>query len=390
MMVTHMRNDPAVTIGVLLDTQFDHGMRVLQGVQDFASHQSAWQVLALHSTQEPLLGDLLRQRRLAGVIGPILSDRWIAGLPGSPVPVINVSGASNVRRVASVIPDERAVGRLAAQHFVDNGWRNLACLAQIGSTAASLRQQGFAESAAIAGLPVALPPPVDSYAPDAAWPAWLATLSRPCAVFCTSDHLARRLVSHVRALAWRIPQDVAIVGVGDSALDGVLAGVALSSVMLPGRRMGWRAAERLSACFSGAAPGDQVEFMAPERLAIRASSALTLGHGLLVARALGLMQQSMSTPLDVDTLARQCGVSRRTLELHFIREVGHGPATERRCRRVDLARRLLAESQLPLESVAEATGFATLQHFSVVFRSAVGVPPGAYRRAQAGSALTRA
>jgi len=371
-----------VTIGVLLDTQFNHGMGVVQGAQDFAAQQSTWQVLPLHSTQEPVLGDLLRQRRLDGVIGPILSDRWIEGFPGPPVPVVNVSGASDVRRVASVIPDERGVGRLAAQHFVDNGWRTLACLAHMGSMAASLRRQGFVESALAAGLPVASPPTVDSYAPDAAWPAWLATLPRPFAVFCTSDFLARRLVSHVRALAWRIPEDVAIVGVGDSALDGILAGLALSSVVLPARRIGWRAAERLAACFGGTALGSHREVIAPEALAVRASSALTLGHGSLVARALAFVQQGLAAPLNIDRLARQCGASRRTLELHFMRELGHGPATERRRRRLDLARRLLTETQLPLEAVAEATGFATLPHFSVAFRSAAGVPPGAYRRAQ--------
>jgi transcriptional regulator GlxA family with amidase domain len=103
---------------------------------------------------------------------------------------------------------------------------------------------------------------------------------------------------------------------------------------------------------------------------------MTLRHGSLVARALALMQQHMSTPLDIDTLGRQCGASRRTLELHFMRELGHGPATEWRSRRLDLARRLLSETQLPLEAVAEATGFATLPHFSAVFRSAASVPPG--------------
>jgi len=371
------------TVGVLLDTQFNHGVDVLQGVQDFAARKSAWQVLALHSTQERVLGDLLRQRRLDGVIGPILSDRWIEGFPGPPVPVVNVSGASDVRHLASVIPNERAVGRLAARHLLDNGWSKLACLAQPGSMAASLRQHGFTQAAATAGLPVASPPPVDSYAPDAAWGAWIASLARPFAVFCTSDHLARRLVSHVRALALRIPEDVAIVGVGDSALDGIMAGVALTSVMLPGRRMGWRAAERLAACFQGAVRGSQVELIAPETVAVRDSSALTLGHGSLVTRALALVQQHMSTPLDIDTLARQCGASRRTLELHFMRELGHGPATEGRRQRLDLARRLLTETQLPLEAVAEATGFATLPHFSAAFRSGVGLPPGAYRRARA-------
>lgn len=368
-----------MTIGVLLDTPFDHGMRVLRGVQEYAERVTSWHVLPLHSTQEGLLAELLRRCHLSGVIAPVVSDRWVEGLPGPRVPVVNVSGASDIRSVPSVVADDPAVGTLAARHFLDNGWRNLACVASLGSLAAGRRREGFMVTAAAAGASVLCPPLLDSYAPDASWPTWLDGLTRPCGVFCTSDYVARRLVRHIRGRGWRIPEDIAVVGVGDSSLDGVLAGVELSSVALPGRTMGYRAAHRLAAALEGSETPVAVERIAPEQLVVRASSAIALGHGPIVGRALAWIQQHLAAPMDVTELARHVGASRRTLELHFRRELGHGPATEQRRQRLLTAQRMLRDSRLSLESVSEATGFSSASHLSHAFLLATGKTPGAWR-----------
>lgn len=370
-----------VTIAVLMDTDFSLGVRVLTGVQEIARQQSAWQVVPLLATQEELLEELLRQNRLDGVIGPFLSDRWLAGLPGRRVPMVNVSGASDVRTVPSVVVDDAAVGRLAVRHLLDNGWRTLGCVRDGGSQAAEKRWQGFAAAATAAGIATVHTPAVsDGYAPDATWPDWLRHLPRPCGLFGTSDYVARRLLWHLRAAGWQVPADAAVVGVGDSALESILAGLGLSSVALPGLRIGRRAAIRMAALLAGGDASPAREQLPAESLIIRASSARILNQDPLVARALERMQLRLSQPLDMAALARLCGASRRTLEHRFISALGHGPAAEWRRRRLALACRLLTETDQPLADIAAAAGFAELPHFWTSFRKAMGCTPGAYRR----------
>jgi LacI family transcriptional regulator len=368
------------TVAVLLDTDFGLGAQILAGVQEVARLQAAWQVVPLLATQESLLDELLRQGRLDGVIGPFMSDRWLAGLPGRRVPMVNVSSASDVRTVPSVVTDDAAVGRLAARHLLDNGWRNLGCVLDGGSQAAKVRSQGFTAAAAAAGITVHTPPTSDGYAPDATWPDWLRHLPRPCGLFGTSDYVARRLLGHVRSIGWQVPDDAAVAGVGDSALDSILAGIGLSSVALPGRRIGQRAATRLAALLAGGDSAPETERLAPEDMVVRASSARVLHQDPFVARALGRMQLQLSQPLDMATLARQCSASRRTLELRFRSELGLGPAAEWRRRRMALACRLLTETDRPLADIAGAAGFAELPHFWTAFKAAMGCTPGAYRR----------
>jgi AraC family transcriptional regulator of arabinose operon len=49
--------------------------------------------------------------------------------------------------------------------------------------------------------------------------------------------------------------------------------------------------------------------------------------------------------------------------------------------RLHHAARLLEATELPVERVADASGFGSPFHFSRVFRQCYGVPPGQYRQA---------
>ncbi len=368
------------TIAVLLDTDFAYGRQILQGVEEYARRRPEWRVLALHAMQESLLADLLRRRRLAGVIGALMSDRWLVGLPVGGVPLVNVSDASELRRVDSVVPDNMAIGRLAAQYLLESGVRAYGCLCEQASAAARQRRNGFVAELAAAGREVSLPPPAESYAPDAAWPDWLAGLPRPCAIFCGSDYMARRLIGHLRRMGARVPEEFALVGVGDSDLDSLLAGVPLSSVQLPGLRIGRRAAARLEGLLTAGPSAPVVERLPPGGLVVRASSATAAEGDPLVARALALMSARLAEPPTVAALARACGASRRTLEMRFRRALGIGPAGALRRRRIAHAALLLRETDLSLAAIAEAAGFGSASHLSALFRKVRGITPGAWRR----------
>lgn len=49
-------------------------------------------------------------------------------------------------------------------------------------------------------------------------------------------------------------------------------------------------------------------------------------------------------------------------------------------RRLDQAKMLLRETELPVGKVAEAVGYGNISYFSKLFRQKVGCQPGEYRR----------
>ena len=105
-------------------------------------------------------------------------------------------------------------------------------------------------------------------------------------------------------------------------------------------------------------------------------------HPALLA-ALATMEAAIETPVPRSAVARVAGVSPRHLDRLFARELGTSWKAAYLEIRLGHALRLLRQSPLSLAQVAYATGFSSPSHFSRAFRTTPGLPPGAWRAAQA-------
>ena len=82
----------------------------------------------------------------------------------------------------------------------------------------------------------------------------------------------------------------------------------------------------------------------------------------------------------VDDVLSQVPVSRSVLQRRFRRLLGrsiHGVIAGVKLQR---AKQLLDETDLPLSVIAARTGFSHVEYLCAAFRQAFGLPPGTYRR----------
>lgn len=85
--------------------------------------------------------------------------------------------------------------------------------------------------------------------------------------------------------------------------------------------------------------------------------------------------------LTLDDLAERAGLSSRTLARRFTEQLGTSPGQWLLGRRIDAARVLLEQSDLPVEAIATRVGLASAVNLRRHFRARLGTTPGAYRRA---------
>jgi AraC-like DNA-binding protein len=337
-------------------------------------------------TQEGLLARLVKSGELRGVVGTFVSDRWIESrFPGT-LPMVNTSNLSHVTRICSVVPDDAAVGRLVARHFCDLGCARAAVISERATAFSQLRREGFLAHMREQGIAVSEPAGEGAFRLEAGWQAWVSELRQETAVFCTDDHLARRFWEECKGVK-PAPLIMLLAGTGDSLTDRVVAGLDLTSVVLPARAVGWRAAARLARLLEGDREVVR-EAVPPEELIVRGSTARYASPDEVVARAMGLALQTLSQNLGVDEVARRVGVSRRTLELRFHAAFGHGPAEAFRLRRLVLAKRLLSETDLAVAEVSARVGGGSVQTFTTLFRRLSGVTPAAFRRTSRSAVAT--
>ena len=100
-----------------------------------------------------------------------------------------------------------------------------------------------------------------------------------------------------------------------------------------------------------------------------------------VHRAQELIAADPGAPHTVRSLAAEVALSPSRFAHLFTRQLGRSPMRALREARLHHAARLLESTDLSVERVAAASGFASPFHFNRVFRERYGTPPGAYRAA---------
>ncbi|MDZ4266048.1 MAG: helix-turn-helix domain-containing protein [Mycobacterium sp.] len=89
---------------------------------------------------------------------------------------------------------------------------------------------------------------------------------------------------------------------------------------------------------------------------------------------------NLDKPHTVATLSRRAHMSSRTFARRFVEETGRTPMQWVTDQRVLFARRLLEESTLDIDHIAEQSGFGTATLLRHHFRRVIGVTPSDYRK----------
>ena len=103
----------------------------------------------------------------------------------------------------------------------------------------------------------------------------------------------------------------------------------------------------------------------------------------LLRRVRDRMDRDYAQPLDVEALALGVNMSAGHLSRRFKQAYGESPYSYLMTRRIERAMALLRRGDLSVTEVCFAVGCASLGTFSTRFTELVGMPPSAYRRAEA-------
>src|SRR5437588_715341 len=135
--------------------------------------------------------------------------------------------------------------------------------------------------------------------------------------------------------------------------------------------------------FASAALAEQAGF----RPCLRCRPELAPGHApvdsvrsIALAAAARIEAGALSDGGSLEELAAGLGLSSRHLRRSVRKELGVSPVELAQTNRLLLAKRLIAETQLPLVQVAFAAGFESVRRFNALFRSHYRLTPSMLRR----------
>ena len=349
---------------------------VLRGVAEYAGRQPEIRVFFPDNFEPADLPALIRGD-IHGVIVAGCPPAW--QLPEKiaqrGVPAVDVSAELETSSLPRVVTDDLAVGRMAADYFIDRGFRRLVYYGMSHRYWSDARRDGFITQATARGATAHYFQKQEAEAEDRAglYPStaarWLKHLPKPAAIYAGDDLLGAYLVEACRHLKIRVPEDMAILGTDNDDLYGQLRTPHLSSILQDSREIGLRAMELLYRLMRGRKIKASTVLIAPIRVITRLSSDIFGVEDELVREALGIIQQHLRSGISVKWLAHQLAVSRPTMERHFLAALNRTPATEIQRIQMETARQLVLDSDMPIAQVAQKSGYSSPRQFSTSFHN---------------------
>ena len=303
------------------------------------------------------------------------------------VPVVDLSDQLPELPFPRVLPDNEAIGRMAAEHFLGRGFSQFAFVTWDSSApVVQGRLAGFRQTVMKAGKNFSL---VD-YSPQMQKPGavarflpWLARrlaeLPKPLATMAQYDGEALNIFRACQLANLLVPEQVAVVGVDNDPIYCELGGIPLSSVASNREMIGYKGAELLDRLMRGGkAPGQPLR-IAPTGLVIRKSSDIMAVGDVSVAKALSFIAEHFREPITVQDVVQASGASRRNLYIKFADTLGHSIRGEILRQRLERAKHLLRETGEKLQGIAQESGFEDPAMLSKTFKQHLGISATAFR-----------
>jgi LacI family transcriptional regulator len=357
--------------------------RIHHGVAEYAGKHS-WHL-------SNLFGDdpgLVHNRDCDGIItvlapGDAFSERILACRK----PLVDLSIFRQDLNIPHLTGDNAAMGREAAWHFLERGFKHFTWFSDKNNDVAQDRLKGFQDELRARGfgcgkliVSEAFRKPTPAWAHLQQWIQQnIRKMPKPCAIYAYNDVLAVDLVDACLAGDIRIPDEVAVLGTDNHPLICSTAAVPLSSINHDLEELGRRGAEELDKVLMGA-PLERKIIKVPHRgITIRQSTDVFAINDPHVVKALHFLHQNFLRNIGVMDVVEATLSSRRSLEQRFHDSLGESILNRLSHIRLQHVCRLLKDTSLSIADIASQSGFTTPEYLHRVFRKKFGKTPRQYR-----------
>ena len=375
-------------VAVLIDTSTSWGRGTIKGIVDYIRASDRW-VLSIdwHGIHEQLR--LPSAWRGEGIIARVTSQALTRQIKSLAVPAVNVSWStvpgSNVPQVTT---DERATARMAAEHFLERGFRHFA---YVGNS----DQKNYIDRCGPVFAEIVLASGCSYYPFEARQSKekgqhplarfvnlerWLKKTPKPLALFAWDAIRGRLVADACVSLGLKVPDEVSVLVGYDDDLMCETSMPPLSGIADCPEMVGHAAAELLDRLMHGDKPPQAAKYISPSGIVARQSTDTLAYEDSELTAAMSYIRKHADKPISVDDLLSVVSLSRRSLEQRFLQLLGRSPASEIRRIHLQRAQDLLIRSALPISKIAAASGFLHPEVLTRAFRRELGTSPTAFRR----------
>jgi LacI family transcriptional regulator len=370
-------------VALVIETSLASGRDILRGVARYVREHGRWSIYHEPRSLEQSVPRWLRNWDGDGIIARLQNTRIADAIVATKIPAVDVLGVVRRTGVPLSHVDNALISRLAAEHFLERGFRRFGFCGLEGTNWSDERRDAFLRAVGHTGAECHV---YRLAAGRTNWEseqnhlaAWLESLPRPCAVMACNDPRGQKVLEACRRVGVRVPDEVAVVGVDNDEPICAISDPPLSSVVPDHERVGYEAAALLDQLWAGTLGTDAAVFVPPVGIVTRQSSDVLALSDREVAEAIRFIREHACQGVSVDEVCRELAFSRSTLQRRFRDLLGHTIHDEIVRVRLEHAEELLSTTDMPIATIALRCGFGRQEYLGAVFRARLGRTPASYR-----------
>lgn len=381
---------------LMIETSRAYGRAILRGIARYSRAHGPWIIHrpAPFYWDRPAQEDSIDQLLELGIDGAILRERarreQIEAILATGLPVIVAPYTEPFDSVPNIISDDHAIGQMAANYFMHRGFRQFAYCG-FGDLYFWSRERGrgFCQRVRQAGYQahyyeqeegMSASPRSWSREPDMLID-WLKALPKPVGLMACNDDRSQYVLEVCKIAGLHVPEQVAILGMGNDDLVCDLATPRLSSIAVSTEKAGYEAATLLDTMMAGRPVTERVVVGLPSHVVTRQSTDVFAVRDRYVRDALRFIRaRAGSEPIQVDDVVRAVALSRRSLYDRFAKTLGRSVHQEIKRVRTDRLAHLLVSTNLSITEVAAQLGGTDMKNLARYFKQDMGMTPLQYRK----------
>lgn len=375
-------------VALIVETSRAYGRGILRGVKRYVSSHGQWSIFVERRALESPSPRWLKSWEGDGILARFAHREMVNQVRRMGVPAVDLRLQLKGMPFPAVRTDDHQVGVLAAEHFLTQGYRNFACLVMSSQHFPfhGARADGYHQRVAEAGFECRTLELDWKNEVSADWEAqqslltdWILEMPQPVGILTGTDQLGFWLLDACLRADVLVPEQVAVVGVEDDEPLCNLSTPPLSSVRVNAEAVGYEAAALLDRMMRGGRWRKTPVVVPPIGVTVRQSSDAMAVSDPVIAMTLSFIRKHACEGIHVKDVLEEVLVSRSSLERRMRELLGRSPNAEINRVRLETARRMLVETDLSLEQIADRCGFNHVQYFSKLFRAHFEETPGRYR-----------
>ena len=379
-------------VALIYDAKLPYDLKVISGVARYIHETADFIIYSQENALENQKLPDLRSWGGDGIIADFDDAKVAVAVLRAKLPVVGFGGGYGWFPSKSSIPyffnDQKKIGIMAADHLLERGFRHFGYCGPYPRETnlwSNERRRGFAARVLEHRFPCFKY--ASKYKTNRLWNAmlvsigsWIQSLPKPVGIMAANDRQAYQVLEACAVYQFRVPEEVAVIGVDNDEGLCQLCNPELSSIEQDAKRIGYEAAALLDRMMRGQRIRKRRFIFPPIGVVTRRSTDVYAIEDELVSRAITFIRTNAMSGVTVSSIVKELGISRSSLEAKFRTTTGYTVHTTIRRIQLEFARRMLSETNLAVKEVAANTGFKSVQHMTSLFRKAFGQTPARYRK----------